>query len=50
MKLTETELLEVADTFGISHPAIVEKDYYSSSDKSFGFKRSIDVQIEAFGN
>ena len=22
------ELLEVADTFGISHPAIVEKDYY----------------------
>jgi len=28
MKLTETELLEVADTFGISHPAIVEKDYY----------------------
>ncbi len=28
MKITETELLEVADIFGISHPAIVEKDYY----------------------
>ncbi len=28
MKITEMELLEVADAFGISHPAIVEKDYY----------------------